>query len=286
MIIGTIETCSEGEIGGWIHSRSADLRGETVLAYLDGICVGSGVIGLFREDLLAAGLDDGYLGFRFAVTFDRPSDCGRVVVALANSQAVLLQQGATVTNQGSSMEPSSFICGALPDIAQSQWLKTRGILRESDVDLINTLDRFGVASDPVDYNLVVEHLKYIFESIALGPVGVDYVDLASNQDIQPALAALEQASDAGLFVLVADRRVTFLVQETGTADTVPAASDEVLGGVEYVSDRRSALFIRRWTPFVVRRLLSTSSVRCYFPVLAQTQSAQGSAGDELNVKRR
>lgn len=273
MIIGAIEICAQNEIGGWLHCHNANLKGETVLAYLDDACVGSGEIGLFRQDLADAGLGDGHLGFLFGITLPSPADASRVVVTLSNCEAVILQRGATVVNAAANTEPSSFICGALPDVARLEWLQARGMMPETEADLTQALAAYGAASDQIDPEDPAVRLQAVFEAIHLGPVGVDYVDLASDQDIPTVLAAFEPALKAGLFALVSERRVTFLVQETDSTQSFRKMNDDVIGGVEYLSDRRSALFIRRWTPFILNRTFSTETVRCYFPVLGLAQGA-------------
>lgn len=280
MIIGAIEICAQNEIGGWLHCHNANLKGETVLAYLDDACVGSGEIGLFRQDLADAGLGDGHLGFLFGITLPSPADASRVVVTLSNCEAVILQRGATVVNTAANTEPSSFICGALPDAARLEWLQARGMMPETEADLTQALAAYGAASDQIDPEDPAVRLQAVFEAIHLGPVGVDYVDLASDQDIPTALAALEPALKAGLFALVSERRVTFLVQETDNTQSFRKMNDDVIGGVEYLSDRRSALFIRRWTPFILNRTFSTETVRCYFPVLGPAQGALPPLTDE------
>lgn len=271
MIIGAIEICDSNEIGGWLHCHNMNLKGETVLAYLDDACVGSGEIGLFRQDLADAGLGDGHLGFLFGITLPSPVDASRVVVTLSNCEAVILQRGATVVNVAANTEPSSFICGTLPEDAQLEWLQVRGMMPETEADLIQALAAYGAASDQIDPEDASARLQAVFEAIHLGPVGVDYIDLASDEDIPAVLAAHEPALKAGLFALVSDRRMTFLVQETDSTHPFRKINDEVIGGVEYASDRRSALFIRRWTPFILKRTFSTETVRCYFPVLGPAQ---------------
>ncbi len=96
MIRGAIEWAGAGSIRGWIFSPEAGLRGRTLLAFLDGQCVGAGEIGLFREDIRDAGLGDGYSGFEFDIVLDDPADAPRVVVALDWCDAVLMQRNARV----------------------------------------------------------------------------------------------------------------------------------------------------------------------------------------------
>lgn len=272
MFIGAIEACSDGEISGWLHCRMANLSGETVLAYLDGTCIGSGTIEMFREDLLIAGLDDGRLGFRFAIAKLKQRDLRRVVVSLEGCEAVLLQRGVVLSHPAAESGAPSFVCGVLPSLARLEWLETHGLLRAGSAAMVLALADFGVASYKLDDEPITDRLKLVFESIELGTVNVRHFDLDSQQDISSALISTVAASSAGLFVVVADRSLTFHVQETEATDRSRKMNDEVVGAVEYVADERSALFIRRWTPFAVGQTLSAISVRCYYPVLEVAQN--------------
>jgi hypothetical protein len=96
MIRGTIETVSGSMIRGWIFSPEVSLRGRSVLAFLDGQCVGAGEVNVFREDIRDAGLGDGHAGFEFEISLEREADAPRVVVALDWCDAVLMQKAARV----------------------------------------------------------------------------------------------------------------------------------------------------------------------------------------------
>lgn len=96
MLRGAIERVSEEGICGWLWCSDAALRGKTVLAFLDDECLGAGSIDLFRQDILDAGLGDGYAGFHFDLTYPGPDEARRVVVKLECSDLVLMQQGARV----------------------------------------------------------------------------------------------------------------------------------------------------------------------------------------------
>jgi hypothetical protein len=96
MIRGNIEAVGEGVIRGWIFSPEVSLRGRTLLAFLDGHCIGAGEINVFRDDIRDAGLGDGYAGFEFEIGLDDEADAPRVVVALDWCDAVLMQKQARV----------------------------------------------------------------------------------------------------------------------------------------------------------------------------------------------
>jgi hypothetical protein len=70
------------------------LSGSRVLAYLDEVCIGAGVIDGLRADIKAALGGDGICGFHFGLTYPNPSEASRVFVKLEKSDLVLLQRGA------------------------------------------------------------------------------------------------------------------------------------------------------------------------------------------------
>ena len=96
MLRGAIEVVTEDAIVGWIHAPGIELRGRTVLAFLDDDCIGSGKVQLFRQDLKAAGLGSGHAGFHFGLTYRGRPEPGRVHVKLDGSDAVILQRGARI----------------------------------------------------------------------------------------------------------------------------------------------------------------------------------------------
>ncbi len=96
MIRGAIEGVTEDAIFGWIYSPEVNLRGRTLLAFLDGECIGAGEVEFFREDIRDAGLGDGYAGFHFDLTYENPSDAPRIVVTFDWCDAVLMQKGSRV----------------------------------------------------------------------------------------------------------------------------------------------------------------------------------------------
>src|SRR5713101_4760963 len=85
MLRGAIDYATPSRLGGWVFSEAVSLRDHTVLAYLGEVCIGTGQIDKFRQDLADAGLSDGFLGFNFAIALDRPADLARVVIRLDGS---------------------------------------------------------------------------------------------------------------------------------------------------------------------------------------------------------
>ena len=96
MLRGAIDMVQSDQIGGWIYPELGTVVDQTVLAFMDNNCVGSGRIGFVREDLKAAGLGDGRLGFNFPISVGGESDLSRIVVKLEGSDLALLQSRARV----------------------------------------------------------------------------------------------------------------------------------------------------------------------------------------------
>jgi hypothetical protein len=96
MIRGAIDSIHPDKIGGWIYSEIGSLRGKKVLAFVGGQCVGSGEVGLFRQDLADAGLDGGYVGFSFDISLPSRDRLPSVIVSLENSDLFLKQPDAVV----------------------------------------------------------------------------------------------------------------------------------------------------------------------------------------------
>ncbi|MBD0272370.1 MAG: hypothetical protein ICV73_10620 [Acetobacteraceae bacterium] len=111
MIRGAIEWAGEGVIRGWIFSPEVGLRGRTLLAFLDGQCVGAGEISVFREDIRDAGLGDGFAGFEFGISLEDEADAPRVVVALDWCDAVLMQKAARVATAPPWPAPDEAVAG-------------------------------------------------------------------------------------------------------------------------------------------------------------------------------
>jgi hypothetical protein len=63
MLQGHIDLIEDGKVAGWIYSSIKSVTGMRLLAFSGSQCIGVGEIGLYREDLQRAGLDDGKLGF-------------------------------------------------------------------------------------------------------------------------------------------------------------------------------------------------------------------------------
>lgn len=143
MLRGAIDLVHENLIGGWLYSDMGAVRDRIVLAFVDHKCVGSGRIGLMREDLKAAGLGDGRLGFSFEIGLDSPDDLSRVIIKLDGSDAFLLQQTAKIVNSG----PFQPIC-ATPD--RIDWMRGKGMLAPAEITFLKYVQQLSA----FDYSLV------------------------------------------------------------------------------------------------------------------------------------
>ena len=98
MIRGAIDAASSSVVSGWLFSTDLNLTGKIVLAFVDERCVGAGRIEVFRGDLKAAGLGDGFSGFHFDVVLAAGDTPEAIVVRLDHSDLALIQRGAIVRN--------------------------------------------------------------------------------------------------------------------------------------------------------------------------------------------
>jgi hypothetical protein len=143
MLRGAIDYATPSRLGGWVFSEAVSLRDHTVLAYLDDHCIGTGRIDKFRQDLVDAGLSDGFLGFNFAITLDRPEDLARVAIRLDGSDAVILQPHSRITAPAADASATGT---PLPThrLASVKWMREHGWLDQSEYDFLNCIQQFGV----------------------------------------------------------------------------------------------------------------------------------------------
>lgn len=83
-------------VSGWIFCAASPLRGHLVLAFSGQRNAGSGLVEIFRRDLLEAGLGDGYCGFHFPIALEPHEHPASVVIRLADSDAALIQAASRV----------------------------------------------------------------------------------------------------------------------------------------------------------------------------------------------
>jgi hypothetical protein len=96
VIRGAIEVATPALVSGWIYCKLASLRDQLVLAFVDGRCVGSGRVEIYRKDLAEAKLGDGYCGFHFPIVLQEGEQAPSIVIRLQDSDASLLQARSRV----------------------------------------------------------------------------------------------------------------------------------------------------------------------------------------------
>lgn len=143
MLRGAIDLVQSDRIGGWIYSDVGEVSDRTILAYVDGRCIGAGRVELLREDLKAAGLGHGRLGFSFGISIEDPSDLPRVVVKLDGSDLALLQASATVAKT-ELFQPSPV------NLERVDWMRQKGMLTPAEVSFLKYLRQLSA----FDYSLV------------------------------------------------------------------------------------------------------------------------------------
>lgn len=147
---GAIENVSRNRVYGWIWSADGNVRGRTILAFLDDACIGAGKVEDYREDIHKAGLGDGHAGFNFNITYPNPADAPRVTVRLEGSDAMLVQSRSRVMPVGATMARAA-PPPAGPSAATLQWMRGRGWISQSDYDYMRFFRQLGV----YDRSLVV-----------------------------------------------------------------------------------------------------------------------------------
>ncbi|EFH12344.1 hypothetical protein ACFFMP_12920 [Pseudoroseomonas cervicalis] len=240
MLRGAIESVIGNKISGWIYAPLDNFRGTTVLAFVDEECVGSGTVELYRPDLAAAGLGDGYLGFSFWVTLRHRRDAPRIVIRLEGSDAVLLQRQSRVVD-GSGADATQGARLSDPP-ALMRWLRARGWLSEADFDLARHLPQFGVYDRSlVELTPARDHapprLKEVVQTAA------DLLRLVTLQDGEVEQALLAGPEElAGLGALRGGENgmlVALWSRAPGQLDIIPGShrgQEEEMGGVMTLAD--------------------------------------------------
>jgi hypothetical protein len=212
MIRGAIDELSINKIGGWIYSSEINLTGRPVLAFLEGRCVGAGLVDVYRADLAAAGLGEGLCGFSFFVSVPAPSDVRRLQIRLEGSDVMLVPPGARVAadDEVAAASPEAL------DPARLSWMRERGWLSQAEFDFLRYLDRLGAydwrmprgKEGSPDPRAAAQEL---FGLIVQKPVDVEASPLADEGALLDLVAAARQ--DQPFVALHAPRRARVLVTE-------------------------------------------------------------------------
>ncbi len=142
MIRGSLETVTENSVSGWLYADAVTVRDRTVLAFVDGHCIGSGRIEKFRKDLADAGLEDGVLGFQFPIVLPEPTDMSRVTVRFEGSDVVLLQDESRVVSAGQTVTAAPK--RTRRSYSSIQWMRSQGWLDQSEYDFLKYTEQLGI----------------------------------------------------------------------------------------------------------------------------------------------
>ena len=166
MIKGAIEEVTPHRVSGWIYSKQTPLRDALIMAFSDGVCIGTGRVDRFRQDLADAGLGDGYLGYSFSIGLPDGADLASVVVRLDGAEAVLLQRTSRVGRPQTSNQSKELSVDDM--LRRIRWLRRRNIIAGAEYDFLRGLARFGVYEVPIDLNPAVPQQSPEDAAAALG----------------------------------------------------------------------------------------------------------------------
>jgi hypothetical protein len=273
MLRGAIDHTTPNTLSGWIFSSVKPVRGETVLAFVDGVCIGAGKIELFRQDLLDAGLDDGHLGFHFGITPLQPRDVARAYVALEGSNFVVLQSGAHVGGADSNRPVAPRPTRSLPSL---EWMREQGWLEQSDFDFLKILNQFGVFD---------QMLRPTKKAAAAGGESLDPVEEAKSR-LELLLmqhVSLTKKPFAGIAALVTEARSlaatlaepvvaiwgeqkgNFLLVEDSHHDDAEHGLDGLTGAVEYAFGPDRLLFLDLRSRFGTKTGAGDAEISVFLP---------------------
>jgi hypothetical protein len=187
MIRGAIDYIASDRVGGWLFSEEASTKTRTVLAFLDGTCIGAGKIEQYREDLADAGVGDGYVGFNFGIGRVKPDDRPRVTVRIEGSDLQLVQKSASIANP----EAIGALSSSVKSLSSIEWMLDQGWLTHDEYDYLKQLGASGA------YERSLRKPKSEGAGIdAPEPIAATYLGLIAQDVVSPA--ALEVADVADL----------------------------------------------------------------------------------------
>jgi hypothetical protein len=146
MLRGNIDFVSRTRVEGWVHSDLAPLVGQRLLAFVDNDCVGAGMIELFREDLVQAGIGDGMAGFSFPIHLKPAHDARLVDIRLDGGNFLLRQADSCLMLRGAFGTEQR---RAPPDPETLAWMRNHGWLTQEQFETLDIVGRFGVCRAPL-----------------------------------------------------------------------------------------------------------------------------------------
>ena len=141
MIRGHIDFVSRTKVEGWMVCERVSLAGTRLLAFVDEDCVGSGMIDVFRRDLVNASLGDGIAGFSFSIYLQPSQDHCSLYIRLDGGNTVLSQADTRLVPR----EEIGANRRRMPrDPLSLSWMLSRGWLNQEQYDALRLLSEFGV----------------------------------------------------------------------------------------------------------------------------------------------
>jgi hypothetical protein len=142
MLQGHIDLIEDGKVAGWIYSSIKSVTGMRLLAFSGSQCIGVGEIGLYREDLQRAGLDDGKLGFEIRYDPTLLTQPRALNLRLENSDFCLLPGDfwkEPPAQRGASL---GLYCKA--ELDRLDWMAAQGWLSQDQYTMAKSLNVMGV----------------------------------------------------------------------------------------------------------------------------------------------
>lgn len=219
MLRGAIDYSDGWRIGGWLYSAELPLRGRTVLAFVDGTCVGAGKIDVFRQDLADVGLGDGHAGFDFPITLAQIDDRARAYVKLDLSDLALLQRTAGIIDTASSQ--------ALPQRYSTEslaWMRDRAWLDEAAARFLEDIALSGAHRHSLTAALEpVTEARRLFELYRQSQVGVEEALIRLKNLSDERLRLIEGAALPIVAIHGSEGEIMIERLPTGSTDRSPSA---------------------------------------------------------------
>lgn len=237
MFRGNIDFASRTRIEGWVYCSRWSLVGARVHAFIDDECVGSGIVELFRRDLVEAGVGDGMGGFNFAISLDEDQDPRRLHIRVEDGNAIVRQPGSQLCSDRGDVGVRNRLSPTRLD-----WMLERGWMSPGQHRVLSALGEFGVArerlgpitgEDPaMAARSALEGSRDTFELLFLSGVSMTIRPDLTQADLGKECRALRRAFPDGppVIAICAPAASSLMIVEASHLQDPPMRSG---GGVEY-----------------------------------------------------
>jgi hypothetical protein len=228
------------------------------LAFVDGTCVGSGAVEVFRNDLAEAGLGDGHLGFSFPISLPNSEDLNRVFVRLDGSDLVLLQSTSKIVaiKTADSFKPLVHSSDSI------EWMRSSGWLEPANFSFLKYIYQIGAydyslrqpkSANQLGANLVepIVAAQPLFDLLCLRKALIVGIEVPLSESM--SLADLVVASPKRRLPIVAitsSEVGSISLLEGSHLDTKPPES--FIGAVDYPFGPDRLLFLNLKCAFAIR----------------------------------